>query len=70
MRRRSKREVPPPQSTDALVVALQRGEHARIAWLVVDAAVDAINLLGAATIDDALALFNRKEGQDGAGSAS
>jgi hypothetical protein len=67
---RRKREAPPAPAadtaTDAVAAALQRGEHDRIAWLVLDAALEAVNVLGAATIDEALALFDREEPRDDA----
>jgi hypothetical protein len=64
MRRRLRREPERdrPRAGDAsLVLALSRGEHQLLALLVVDSALEAINLLGPAVIDDALALFDRDE---------
>lgn len=64
MRRRLRREPERKhlRAGDApLVLALNRGEHQLLALLVVDSALEAINLLGRAVIDDALALFDRDE---------
>jgi hypothetical protein len=58
MTQRRKRES---LAADVLALALEREEHLRISWLVLDAALEAINVLGAATIDDALALFDEEE---------
>lgn len=59
-RRRATRTQQQSQS-DAIAAALAGSDYELIAWCALDAAVEAINMLGAATIDDALALFEPEQ---------
>lgn len=61
MRRRRRHHHRRPHRNEQMAAALARSDYELVALCVLDAAVEAINILGAATIDDALALLDEQE---------
>lgn len=61
MRRRRPASLRRQAHPDAIAAALARSDFELVASYVLDVAVEAVNMLGASTIDDALAILEREQ---------